>query len=113
MVADGGEDMRERYVLFCALESSAAAIDPYDLTADELVAIVDAIAAAGGRREPDRTNVVRLSAHRNSPSWEQVWSVFVDGIRRERLRVGQLLGIEPPSPPPSDIPCIGRTTDSE
>lgn len=110
MIADGA--MRHRYGLLCQLESSAAAINPHDLTTDELKALVDALATSAATRtdsELELGNVVRLSAHRNSPSWEQVWSVFVDGIRRERMRIGQLLGIEPPPPPPTDIPSIGRT----
>ena len=83
---------------------------PNDLTVDELEAFVAALKGAADRiGEPDWTNVVQLSAHRDSPSWGQVWAVFVDGVRRESARLGQLLGVEPPPPLPSDIPSIGTT----
>lgn len=99
------DDLQARYDLLCELEHVIADIELDDLTREdliELIAVFDRIGPAPDTHE--RPNVVAFAPRRSTPYTS--WSLFKDKIRRERHRIGQLIGAEVTRPLPPEITAI-------
>lgn len=102
------EELRLRYSLFCELEAAIADIELEDLTREQLVALLDAFdRMAADREEQDRYNVLDLPRRVSSGGTRDGWAMFKDKVRRERERIGQLIGAEPARPLPPNVTALG------
>lgn len=93
------DELHERYDAFWQLDFAVSAIGPDDVTAEMaegLLAILRGVVERTGKpANPITPAPDDLRQHFSSDDWEEGWTRFKRNIRNERIRVGQLLGIEP------------------
>lgn len=107
-MTDSREELQLRYDVFWQLDYQVSAYGPDDVTAEmakKLLAVLQNITDGVDPAPPSAATIdlaARAQRGIDTPTWEATWTRFQREIRRERIRVGRELGIEPESSTPSE-----------
>lgn len=98
------DDLQMRYDAFWQLDYVVSAFGPDDVTAEmaeKLLAVLKGVSRRRAETDPaiPSAGEIDLAARAqrgiDTPTWEATWERFKRDIRKERIRVGRELGIEP------------------